>query len=61
MFSSIRTKKYGAITDDLLKQLLETMTVGLDPFKTVVPFARSTRQSKIENLIDYSTSKGIKL
>ena len=61
MYSSIGTKKYGAMTDDQFKQLLETMTAGLDPFKTEVTFAITTGQANIEKLIDYSTSKGIKL
>ena len=55
------TNQSGGITDNQFKELLETVTSGLNPVKIAAKFSRTPRQASIEKLIYYSTATGIKL
>ena len=55
------TNKSGAMTDDKFKQLLATITTGLNPFKLEATFTITLGKSSIEEVIEYSKATGIKL
>ena len=46
--------------DDQFKELLETMTAGLNTVKPEATFARALGKSSIEEVIDYLTATGLK-
>ena len=61
MKSSRSINQSRAIMDDQFKELLATMTSGLNPVKPEDTISRTPGQDSIEIFIDYSTATGIKL